>query len=74
MRTGADAAERIIAQAGRLRRRLEAKGSGYPGVEDELWRDAAPAAHDGLDIAGAGRLLDFRDPDGFERRPGSAAA
>ena len=52
-----------------LRRRLEAEGSSYQGVKDELRRDVAihQLCTTRLGIAEIGRLVGFQDPSAFHR-------
>jgi AraC-like DNA-binding protein len=52
-----------------LRRRLEAEGTSYQGIKDELRRDAAihHLCNTGLSIAEIGRLLGFQEPSAFHR-------
>ncbi|HVQ26648.1 MAG TPA: AraC family transcriptional regulator, partial [Planctomycetota bacterium] len=52
-----------------LRRRLEAEGSSYQGVKDELRRDVAihQLCTTRLGIAEIGHLLGFQDPSAFHR-------
>jgi AraC-like DNA-binding protein len=52
-----------------LRRRLEAEGSSYQGVKDELRRDVAihRLCTTRLSIAEVGRLVGFREPSAFHR-------
>lgn len=52
-----------------LRRRLEAEGSSYQGIKDELRRDAAihHLCQSTLSIAEIGSLLGFQEPSAFHR-------
>ena len=52
-----------------LRRRLDAEGTSYQGVKDELRRDAAVhyLCNSSLGIAEVGALLGFREPSAFHR-------
>ena len=52
-----------------LRRRLEAEGSSYQGIKDELRRDVAihRLCTTRLSIAEVGRLVGFREPSAFHR-------
>ena len=52
-----------------LRRRLEAEGTSYQGIKDELRRDAAihHLCHSSLSIADIGSLLGFQEPSAFHR-------
>ena len=52
-----------------LRRRLEAEGSSYQGIKDQLRRDAAIhyLCTDSLAIAEVGRLLGFQETSAFHR-------
>lgn len=52
-----------------LRRRLEAEGSSYQGIKDELRRDVAihRLCTTRLSIAEVGRLVGFQDPSAFHR-------
>jgi AraC-like DNA-binding protein len=52
-----------------LRRRLEAEGTSYQGIKDELRRDAAihHLCNTSLSIADIGRLLGFQEPSAFHR-------
>lgn len=52
-----------------LRRRLEAEGSSYQGIKDELRRDAAihHLCNNSLAIAEVGRLLGFQETSAFYR-------
>jgi AraC-like DNA-binding protein len=52
-----------------LRRRLDAEGTTYQGIKDELRRDAAihHLCNTSLSIADIGRLLGFQEPSAFHR-------
>jgi AraC-like DNA-binding protein len=52
-----------------LRRRLEAEGTSYQGIKDELRRDAAihHLCHSPLCIADIGSLLGYQEPSAFHR-------
>ena len=52
-----------------LRRRLEAEGSSYQGIKDELRRDVAihQLCTTRLSIAEVGRLVGFQEPSAFHR-------
>lgn len=52
-----------------LRRRLDAEGTSYQGLKDELRRDAAihHLCHSALSIAEIGVLLGFQEPSAFHR-------
>lgn len=54
---------------GTLRRRLEAEGSSYQGIKDQLRRDAAIhyLCNNSLAIAEVGRLLGFQETSAFHR-------
>lgn len=52
-----------------LRRRLEAEGSSYQGIKDELRRDAAIdyLCHGSMSVAQIAGLLGFQEPSAFHR-------
>jgi len=52
-----------------LRRRLDAEGTSYQGIKDELRRDAAihHLCHSPLSIADIGTLLGYQEPSAFHR-------
>ena len=52
-----------------LRRRLEAEGTSYQGIKDELRRDAAihHLCHSPLSVADIGSLVGFQEPSAFHR-------
>jgi AraC-like DNA-binding protein len=64
-----DVAREFHVAAATLRRRLEAEGTSYQGIKDELRRDAAihHLCHSPLPIADIGVLLGYREPSAFHR-------